>query len=196
MKRTGNAVKITTKLVYGVLENELIKLSEYRKPFAIVTATHGATFREIFMVGSITVHLSRFLNYPVIVVPQNVQFKPVTKIIFATDLKDINEIPVEKLSEVVRTFNASLHVVHVNTNVEAMSSHSLAAKAIAEKLVAFKPSFHFVHNKNIKDGILSFAEKINADMILTIPKKHLFFHRSESKKLIFNDALTVMSIQE
>lgn len=195
IKRTDNKIKVKAKPVSGIIENELMKMCDYKNPFAVVMATHGASLRKLFFIGSITVYLSRNLKYPVIVVPENVKFKPVHNIALATDLKFIEALPLEKISDIVTGFNAKLTIIHVTSDRETFGENSIEAYTLRNYLKHLNPEFHFVHNKNVQEGILSFAKKNKMDMILTFPKKHAFFHNSESKQLIFNSPVTVMTLQ-
>lgn len=195
-KRTENKIQINFKQVNGIIENELMKMCSYKNPFAVIMATHGTSLRKLFFIESITVYLSINLKYPVIVVPENAVFEPIHKIALATDLKDVYDLPVEKISAIVNAFGAELHIVHVNNGHIKFDSNSVEVKIICASLNHLHPKLHFInHSKNIQDGILSFADAQQIDMILTIPKKHAFFHTSESKQLIFNSPVTVMAIQ-
>lgn len=196
VKRTGNTLKMRFKQVPGIIENELVRICDRRHPFAVVMATHGANTKLHFFMESITVHLSRHLKYPVIIVPGNIQYKPVQKIVFATDMKDVEKLPADKIMAVVNTFKAKLHVLHINTNEEAViNKNSPEVEAVKTKLQQAAPVFHFLKSKSVQKGILMFAENNNADIIITFPKKHIFFHKSESKQVIFNSPITVMTIQ-
>jgi len=195
IRRTENKIKITSKQVSGIIENELIKMCDYKHPFAVVMATHGASLRKLFFIGSIAVYLSRNLQYPVMVIPEHVNFKQVNSIVMATDLKNINALPFEKISTVVASFNAKLRILHVNEPGENFNHTSPEIEKLGSYLKDLNPVFHFLKSKNVQKGILVFAENNNADMILTFPKKHAFFHNSESKQLIFNSPVTVMAIQ-
>jgi len=62
-------------------------------------------------------------------------------------------------------------------------------------LKCLNPHFHFVHKTDAYDGIIDFAEQNNSDIILTIPKKHAFYHKSRTKQLLFNASFTVMTMQ-
>ena len=97
-KRTGDKIRMRFKQVSGIIENELVKICEWRHPLAVVMATHGASAKTQFFMESITVHLARHLKYPVIVVPENIQYRQVKKIVLASDLKNIDEFPAEKVS--------------------------------------------------------------------------------------------------
>jgi len=195
-KRTGNKIKTWFKQVPGIIESELVDICERKHPFAVVMATHGANTQTQFFIESITIHLSRHLQYPVIVVPGNIQYRQVQKIVLATDLKEIEKLPAEKIIAMVNAFNAKLHVLHINTNEgKLVNAHSPEIAAIKTKLQQADPAFHFLKCNNVQKGILMFAENNNADIIITVPKRHIFFHKSESRRMIFNSPVTVMSIQ-
>ena len=66
-----------------------MKICDYKNPLAVVMATHGVSIKERFFLGSITVYLSKNLKYPVIVVPQDLNYKPINKILLATDLENL-----------------------------------------------------------------------------------------------------------
>jgi nucleotide-binding universal stress UspA family protein len=196
LERTGHNLRIGCKQVVGMIENELMKMCDAKDPFAVVMATHGDSLRKLFFVGSITVYLSRNLKYPVIVVPENAVFKQVNKIALATDMKDVYDLPVEKISGVVKALGAELNIVHVNNGNRHFSEHSIEVKLISSLLKELGPEFHFINNeKNVQNGILSFVNNNNIDMILLLPKKNSLFHKSASKQFIFNSPVTVMTIQ-
>jgi nucleotide-binding universal stress UspA family protein len=194
IKRTGSKTCVQTKQVTGPIENEIIKICSYRKPLAVVMATHGANMKEHLFLESITVYLSKNLEFPLIVVPQNKCFRPVKKILLATGLERLYDLPVEKIIESVNAFQATLDIVHVYNNEDKFEVMCARISELTNYLKKINPQFHFIKNTNVYKGILDFAYKNSSDIILTFPKKHAFFHKSESKQLIFNAPFAVMAI--
>ena len=195
IKRAEKRIVIQTKQVTGFIENEIITMCDYQNPLAVVMATQGANFREHFFVGSITVYLSKNLKYPVIAVPKNVTYKPVNKILLATDLENLYDLSIEKIVNVVKAFNATLDIVHVYKNEDKLGLMKARKSELARYLKDLAPRFHFIKSKNVYEAITNFAQKNNSDLILAFPKKHAFFHKSESKQLIYNSPFAVMTIQ-
>jgi nucleotide-binding universal stress UspA family protein len=196
LRRTHDKIKLEVKLVYGTIENELIKMCEYQKPFAIVMATHGDGIVERFFIESATVYLAKNLRYPVLVIPKNARFKPIEKITLASDMKSIYDLPFKKITGITSAFNAKLDVVHVNkTHSAELSEHSIQSSVLCHHLCQLKPEVHFVKDKNAEHGVTSFAEKNDTDLILIFPRKHGLFHRSDSRQFIFNSPFPVMTIQ-
>ena len=89
IKRTANKISVRSKQVFGLIENEIIKMCNYQNPLAVVMATQGVSFKNHLFIESITVYLSKNLEYPVIVVPGKVDYKPINKILLATDLENL-----------------------------------------------------------------------------------------------------------
>jgi nucleotide-binding universal stress UspA family protein len=195
-RRTKDTIKIYAKQVSGTIENELIKICKYKDPLAVVMATHGNGVITRFFSESITLYLSKHLQYPVVVVPEGVSYKPIRKIVLATDMKSIYELPLDQITSLLTGFNATLHVVHVNKNNEGSSENSIEALFLRNHLRMLNPQFHFIRNDNVQKGVSLFADEHNADMVLILPRKHGLFHRSDSKQFIFHSPVPVMAIHE
>jgi nucleotide-binding universal stress UspA family protein len=195
IKRTNGKISIQTRQVVGLIESEIIKICTYKNPLTIVMATKGASIKEHFFIESITVYLSKNLKHPVIVVPPNMYYKPINKILLATDLEHLYSIPIERIKNIVNIFKAKLDIVHVYNKEDKCEIMVSRMTELVNYLNSLNPQFHFIYHSNVYKGIIDFAKENKSDIILTFPKKHVFFHKSESKQLIFNAPFTVMAIQ-
>lgn len=195
IERTHGKIAVSSKQVTGLIENEIIKMCDYVNPLAVVMATHGTTLIEKFFIGSITVYLSKNLTCPIIIVPEGISFKLPKKILLAHDLENLYDMPIEKIINTVNTFKASLDIVHVYNSEEKFEVMSARISELANYLKPVNPQFHFIKNENIFSAVLNFAKKNNSDLILTMPRKHAFYYRSNSKQFIFNSPLAVMTMQ-
>jgi nucleotide-binding universal stress UspA family protein len=195
VKRTNNKVSVQTKQVVGLIENEIIKICDYKNALAVVMATKGPSLKEHFFMESITVHLSKNLTYPVIAVPSNMKYKPVNKILLATDLENLYSLPVDAIIKIIDAFKAQLEIVHVYNKEDKCEIMVSRMSELTNYLKCLNPQFHFVYNTNVYKGIIDFAKQNNSDIILTIPKKRSFFYKSRSKQLLFNAPITIMTMQ-
>ncbi|HEX5152196.1 MAG TPA: universal stress protein [Parafilimonas sp.] len=196
LARINNKIIIHTKQVTGVIEDELIRMCDQKNPLAVVMATHGEGLQEFFFIGSTTVYLSKNLNYPLIIVPGFINFTPVNKILLASDLENMNELPFDKIIDMITAFKASIDIVHVYNNENKFEVMSGRISELSYYLKNLNPQFHFVKHNNIQHAIIDFAKRNNSDLILTFPKKHAFFHKSKSKQFILHSPVTVMSIRQ
>jgi K+-sensing histidine kinase KdpD len=103
-------------------------------------------------------------------------------------------LPVEKIINVATVFNAKIDIVHVYNNEHKLEEMAAHITELTNYLKHLNSQFHFIKSKNVYEAVIDFARKNNSDLILTFPKKHAFFHNSESKQLIFNAPFAVMTM--
>lgn len=199
---TGGKVPVYTESRLGVVDIELEAICEELQPFAIVMGTRGASKVERLFLGSTTLSVLRTLTTPIVIVPPGAVYKGIKKIGLACDFKAVAEtIPSETIKTWVRTFDAELLVLNVDhgnknftpdTPEQSVSLHKLLADA--------KPQYHFIDSEKVEDGISTFAEKNNVDLIVTIPKKQRLldrlFQRSHTSNLAVHSHIPILSIYE
>ncbi|UYQ92553.1 universal stress protein [Chitinophaga horti] len=167
----------------------------------VMGITGGSQLEEI-LVGSNTVDVVKNSRFPVIVVPTGATFKPVRKIAFACNLRNVVETtPIGPLKGLLDLFKAELHVVNVSKdNKENEGALSKEGQQLDELLKAYAPQYHFLDGTNVVDAVTGFAEANGADLILIVPRKHgLFesiFKRSNSSKFAFHTTIPLLSIHQ
>jgi nucleotide-binding universal stress UspA family protein len=199
---TKGELKIYAESKLGDTVDELEKLCNQIRPFAVVMGTKGATGLERVLFGSTTLTAIRHLSWPVIVVPPDKKFSMIKKVGFACDFKEVVETtPSDFIKEFVKEFNAEIHVL----NVDHKNAHfkpetpeqSLLLHTLLEDL---NPKYDFIEDENIEAGINKFVEKNDLDIVITIPKKHKLleglFKKSHTRELVFHSHIPVMCIHE
>jgi nucleotide-binding universal stress UspA family protein len=200
---TSGVVKVYTESRLGDTIEELEQLCNHIKPFAVVMGTKGLTAIEQTLFGSTTLSAIKHITSPVIAVPPGKEYgKGIKKIGFACDFKEVvKTTPVSFIKEIVKQFNAELHVLNVDYHNKHFKpetpEESLLLHTMLEDL---KPVYDFIEHEDIEDGINQFAEKNNLDLIITIPKKHKLldslFRKSSTRQLIFESHVPVMCVHE
>ena len=196
LEATNNEITIESKYILGSVEYELRQLCEQKKPVMIVMGTHSYGALDRFLLGSKTLFSARHLNYPVLVVPPNAEFKPFKRIALASDLKDVYRVPVHEIEMLVKHFDAGLDIYYAGKNQDEMSRHTLGDMLLEGKLEHLNAKFHFIENKDVMKGVSSLARKNNTDLLIIIPKKHGLFHKSQSKDFILYSEVPVLAIHE
>jgi nucleotide-binding universal stress UspA family protein len=196
LARTNNAIEVTTSQLTGDFSYELKQTCLKVQPFAVVMGSHMPGMFERFLFGSATLNMMVHLPYSVMVIPGNLNYKPIKKIAFATDLKGIYNIPLEEIESIARSFDASLSVVHVTRDGD-YAHESIAEKTLLQhRLKEFKPQFYFIHDKTVEAGIEKFIGENKIDLLLLLPKKHSWFHKSQSRQVILHLMVPAMAIHE
>jgi nucleotide-binding universal stress UspA family protein len=193
---TNNKVQIETENIMGSVEYEIIDLCKHRKPFAVVMATHSDRILDRFFLGSTTLYSARHINFPVLVIPACTKYKPIKKVAFATDLKDIFDVPLHEIETIVKTFNAEFEILHNCQDQQDINWKSVPGSILDRRFVHLDPKFFFVENSDTTDGVMSLAKKHNIDILILVTKKHGPFHKSATRNFIFYAAVPLIVLHE
>jgi nucleotide-binding universal stress UspA family protein len=200
---TSGKLKIYTESRLGNVVDELEELCSKIDPFAVVMGTKGASGIERVLFGSVTLSVIKHLAAPVICVPPGKEYgKGIKKIGFACDFDEVvATTPTGKIIELVKTFNANLHVLNVQYKEGQLKPEATEQSLLLDTMLAeVKPVYHFIRHKDIEDGINEFAETNNLDLIIAIPKKHKLlqgiFRPSSTRQLVFESHVPVMCVHE
>lgn len=198
--RTQGDVEISTKAVISTMGIELKEINKEEHPFIVVVGPERENAAERFLFGSHTFDNVVTLPCPVIVVPENAIFRHIKRIGLATDLQDLESLPIEAIGAMIELFDASLDIIHVCSNAEQKSKCEKGITEITRRLQEFDPVFHFEMSDSLQEGINAYAKRNKEDMIIVLPKKHSFFHslfrRSRSKKIALHPDVPVAAIPQ
>ena len=169
----------------------------------IVMGITGATKLEQIFMGSNALNVVNLGVCPVIIVPPDAVYRPVTKVLFACDLKNVaGTIPFTPVKSVLNVFKPTVLVVNVDTEhyVEVTEDYKKQRAILEERLKEYNPEFYFIRMYDFQDSIGSFAVDRDVDLILTIPKKHHFltglFKTSHTKKLAYHSHVPLLAVHE
>ncbi|MBI1781483.1 MAG: universal stress protein [Sphingobacteriales bacterium] len=191
--------------IYIENENLLLCLQEYCKknnPDLVVLGTRGQRDIVDVLVGSNTMKLINHLTYPLFVVPACAKFNPFKKIGFACDFEKVVETtPVDLIKELVEDFNAELFVLNVDYQNKHFTAETPEESMLLDHLLfKLKPRYQFLEGKDMPSTIDEFAQKNGLDLLITIPKTHVFFERffkgTHTRQLIYHTHIPLLCVHE
>lgn len=171
----------------------------------IVMGSHGTSgFSEIF-VGSNTEKVVRHSEIPVLVIknkPKSMEYK---NVVFASDFSEEAVKPYINASKLLMDFGSDVHLLNVNVPGEKFKSSSEMETTMTEFLQKADGNLNrmnavnYISDTSVEKGILSFAKKTNADLIVipTHGRKGLahFFEGSISEDLANHANMPVMTFK-
>lgn len=197
---TAGKLVVYTESRQGDVGDEINKLGKTLQPFAIVMGSRGVTGAGRFFLGSNSLAVIHKTTTPVIVVPPGGKFSPYKKIGLTTDFKEVvDKTPVVSIRTLINFFNAELHVLHVDYKQRNFTPDVPEQTLNLDMLLTgMNPTYDFIENKNVNEGINDFAEKNNLDLIVTLPQKRSFleslFEKSLTRELLHHTNIPVMCI--
>jgi|ERR1044072_9058366 nucleotide-binding universal stress UspA family protein len=207
MKRELEPLLPENTILASRAENHLLpanidQVAKQEEADLIVMGITGGSQLEEILVGSNTIDVVKHTTCPVIIVPGSARFRPIRKIVFACDFRKVVETtPVQPLKKLLNVFKPELHVLNIDHESKHFTSDTPYETLMLDTLLeGYDPQFHFIDHTNVVQGIMDFAGKQEADLILIIPKKHgLFDHifkRSRTTQLAFHTHVPLLAIHE
>lgn len=177
------------------------KCTEINPVAVLMGITGGGTGIEK-LIGSNAILAMKHINHPVLIIPKDAAFKPVSKICLACDLKNIlTSTPLISIKAFTKLFNAKLDVLNVDFHNRHFTAETPAELENLEFILEeVDHELHFIDNENVQDAINDFVETNNTDMLIMIPKKHSFFeglfHKSVSKEMAYQSHIPVLALHQ
>jgi nucleotide-binding universal stress UspA family protein len=201
IKRTAGGVPVEMDIELGGVEYKVRKYCDALQPFLVVMGA-AALPLDRFLTGSPTLQALRHLHFPLLVIPEGVEFEKPERIALACDEEDIRSRVVGAtgfIQELKDLFRARFDIINVTTpNEDGQGEMLFAYQARRTRLMEAYPDLHFVHTNTVGEGIGEYLTDHPADWLIVFPKKHAFYelHSSQAKKIVLHSPIPVMSIQE
>lgn len=202
LARTENKVKIYTEVRQGFLMSELTDYCGHLQPYAIVMGAENAKGLERMVAGASTFNAITQLPWPVIVVPSGAVFSGIKKIGLACDLKEVvDTIPEKEIAELVRTFHAELHVLHVGDSSGSFTAGKVAESGLLQEMLSpLHPEYHFMEGDDVEQTIIDFLDRHRFDMLFVFPKHHGLLHKilrhSHARRMVMQSHIPVAALHE
>lgn len=157
-----------TSIELGSPYFKIMEAIENKKIDLVIMGTKGVSGLKETFIGSNAERIVRSATCPVITVNQPSTVSSIKRMAVAVNIKDISDLALERLKELQNLFNAELHLVHINTpnNFERDELILKLLKDTQEKHKLNNTEIHVYNDIDVKEGIISFAEYIDAGLII------------------------------
>lgn len=197
-KIAENNFHVHTILEHGNLEEHLENFCQRKAPFMVVMGV-GKNKEQSLQFGNNTLKAIQHLEYPILVVPDHAHFHGIKKILLAYDLEDFTKtLPVEHLKEIKDSFQSTFDLLHVNTKKSIETKANFELASVKSLLYDLQPQFYFRNAATVEEGINNHLEENKIDLIIMLPKHHVFFsfHKSHTRQMALNPKIPLMAIHE
>lgn len=178
--------KTSLEIAHGEIVPSAKHLIEKLKTDLVVMGTSGTSGMAELFIGSNTEKIVRHSPVPVLAVRKAPELSAVKNILLPSTL-NLDQVEfINKVKELQEFFNATLHVLLINTPIRFRSNHD-AGEALEEfthhyKLQDFKT--YFRNYRNEEEGIINFANTEKMDLVA------MATHAYKGLAHIFNISIT------
>jgi nucleotide-binding universal stress UspA family protein len=182
--------------------NEISVVADEEGAGCIVMGTTGKTKMQEVLLGSGAISVCRHTDLPVVLVPDHVEIQAVQHLVFACDMKEVEKtIPAEEIKMLADELKVPLTVLSVyNEDKHLTTDTAVDSMDLHEKLSDHNPEYYNIHNENVVSGIIEFAGRHPATLVLLISKRHNFmeglFYRSLTRRLAYVTPFPLVILRE
>lgn len=165
-KHVGKKVKLTSSLHVGNAYHEIASVITDQQVDLVIMGSKGAEGWEEALVGSNAEKVVRRSECPVLVIKREFDMDKTMTMVFAAEFNDESRA-ILKVKELQKILGANLHLLKVNTPANFVADHvrKQVMKKFALQHELENCTLNVYNEKNEEDGILHFAEEIDADLI-------------------------------
>ena len=176
-----SGVEVNSRLELGFTVEKIVDMSEEYDLIIMGSTGESSLLNKFF--GGISSEVAVKAHCPVLLIPSSVKFKGLKNIIYACDFDGVDDIILKKIIEFTKRYNASLHFVHIQNKNEKFELK-------LDTGVPLKYTINIVEADSVKEGLSSFIENKNIDMVIMATKQRSFWKQIIHKSLTKEFALT------
>lgn len=168
---SGTKVTYESEIVFSVAATIIDRAAQ--KDIAMVVMAPRSSKKILGKwLGSTSTTVSESSNRPVYIIPDGVRFHPFRKVVIANNNLAANAYPLHQIDALASMYKAYIHFVHVEWPNQYGPLRFVPWK-LMEKLVDQEPAKYpfdvvTVEKEDITEGLLEYAAKIDADLIVVV----------------------------
>lgn len=160
-------VKVSFHVRQGTVVNTVVDFIREHHIDLVIMGTVGHSKWQGWFVGNHTEKVVRFSPVPVISLKKAPTVAEIRHVVLPTDTTSISEEWIVRAKALQAFFNATLHVLIVNTPVKFITDNKARKQlqAFADKYQLEKVTLNVRNDLHVPEGIIHFSLEINAQMI-------------------------------
>ncbi len=184
--------------------DDLEKAVRHRRAELVIMGITGRSPLGQALIGSNTLKFAETKACPVLVIPEQANYKEVKNVMLASDFVNVfNTTPSAPIKDLLQTFRPKFHIVNVDPeHYIAISEAYQKEKTDFEQMFKeFNPEFYFMRLFDIDEALNMFAKEKNIDLIIAVQKHHSLFEKmfkktGTTKKLSYQSEVPVLVVHE
>lgn len=183
---TMPAIRSSYHITNGDILSSILEYSEDKRIDLIVMGTSGSSGLAEIFIGSNTEKVVRHAQVPVLAVRQAPAIDTIKNILLPSTLSPEHATFMNKVKEVQAFFQATLHVLLINTP-SRFRNHAEANKALEAFATRYQLKNYTTHLSNYSseaDGIIDYANEEQVDLVL------MGTHARTGLAHVFNGSIT------
>lgn len=193
-QKDGKKVVIETDIIINTDLDSISQIAKQEDAFLIVMGTHAASMMEKVLGGTTTTDVLNEASCPVMIVPEDAKMNSFKKMVYATDLKDDDELFFNSLRSFAKYFNSEIECIHIGEDIEKWNEERIIMDSLQESYKEIY--FRTIGHHDVVEGLNEYLEQYPADLLVLLRHDRSFwqslFHNSVTKKIALNTKVPLL----
>ena len=184
------------KHVKGDTVPTLAKIADEGAYDLVVMGNHGSGERKSIFWGSTTSGIVQKTKANVLAIPQGYVFTKIKNIVLAVDESGFGTADISILKSIATAFGAKIWIYHA----QAQNGHADIPIEMSATFSGIEHEYYIEKENSIEDGIKTFAEEKDADILCMIKRTRgfweSFFRKSMTIEKVFNSPVPLLALHD
>ncbi len=160
---------------FGYLIDEINELVNKVKADLVVMGTRGKTNNALLTFGSNTLQVIKYVQSPVLSIPENYKFQNLNNILFPTNfMLPYQTSELKLVAEIGRSFNANIHMLYISKfKLESLRQKENLSR-IKENFDEDKFKYHQVDGGDRAGVITQQVDNLNIDLLVMVNSRYTY----------------------
>lgn len=176
LKHSGNQLhSFHTVASFGYLIDEINELVNRVKADLVIMGTRGKTNNALLTFGSNTLQVIKYVQSPVLSIPENYKFQRLQHILFPTNfMLPYQTSELKLVAEIGESFNAEVHMLYISRFKLESLRQKENFKRIKENFNEEKFNYHQVDGEDRADVITRQVEELKIDLLVMVNSRYTY----------------------
>ena len=185
----------------NLLVDEADRIVDEQNIDIIVMGTKGKTNNKKITFGSHTLQVLKYVQCPVLAIPENYKYINPTYVLFPTNyMIPYKRRELKLVCEMLSNCRAKIDVLYISKNKQLSVRQKDNQTFIKEELCKNDINFKFINSKHIINTIYTYIKENNIDMLVMVNTRHSFlenilFQSTTIDELSLNINIPFMGLQ-
>ena len=181
-----------TEILRGDVVRQIVKMTKRESDEIIVMGSTGLQDFLSKIIGTVSLDVMNKAHAPVIIVPRDTVYKPIHRILFATNSESVESHVLREAVAFAQAFKAQIHFVNVHKGKD--TKQDVLKKVLDELMVNMdvKEPFELVSlgGSDVVKQLKEYAEQNSIDLMMFVNRHRGFFQSLIHKSVTQQIALT------
>ncbi len=196
------SVSISTKVVNGMPEFEILDICDSYHPDVIIMGSSGQGNKSGKILGSVALKILEKASIPVLTIAEDTKYNKISNILYTTNFDEADIPALESLIDILDTFDIKIHCLHFEHDKKMLDTMLLdyMKDHFEKEFQSGMISFDIVEGKNYIETVDEFVKDEEIDLIAMLHHKRnllsKLFHPSMAKKVFYHTHLPLLTFHE